>query len=188
MADVRHIYLSSFVAGVLVTVALTEIYRRYQQPQSGTTTKQSATRSSNPEDEELLASVRHGPPAIVDGVEGCIGNTPLFRIKSLSEETGCEILAKAEVSHLKYIWKNELTHIQYLNGAGGSPKDRVALSMIETVGTFSYCQCCQSLISQAEREGSLRPHSGDVIYEGTSGSTGISLATLARARGYLAHM
>ncbi|PCH01086.1 Tryptophan synthase beta subunit-like PLP-dependent enzymes superfamily [Penicillium occitanis (nom. inval.)] len=158
MADARHIYFSSFVAGVLVTVALTEIYHRYQQqPQTATSTiKQSTIRAANPDDEKLIASVRHGPPAIVDGVEGCIGNTPLFRIKSLSEETGCEILAKAE----------------FLNGAGGSPKDRVALSMIET----------------AEREGSLRPHSGDVIYEGTSGSTGISLATLARARGYLAHI
>lgn len=27
-----------------------------------------------------------------------MGNTPLFRIKSLSEETGCEIWAKAEVN------------------------------------------------------------------------------------------
>lgn len=43
---------------------------------------------------------RPGPPAIVEGIEGCIGNTPLFRIKSLSDETGCEILAKAEVCAL----------------------------------------------------------------------------------------
>jgi cysteine synthase A len=42
--------------------------------------------------------------------------------------------------------------------------------------------------SQAEEQGILTPHSGDTIYEGTSGSTGISLATLARAKGYLAHM
>jgi hypothetical protein len=34
---------------------------------------------------------------IVDGIEGCIGNTPLIRIKSLSALTGCDILAKAEV-------------------------------------------------------------------------------------------
>ncbi len=34
----------------------------------------------------------------------------------------------------------------------------------------------------------LTPHSGDAVYEGTVGSTGISLATLCRARGYLAHM
>lgn len=41
---------------------------------------------------------------------------------------------------------------------------------------------------QAEEKGLLTPFSGDAIYEGTVGSTGISLATLARARGYLAHM
>jgi hypothetical protein len=35
---------------------------------------------------------------IKEGIEGCIGNTPLIKIKSLSEATGCEILAKAEVS------------------------------------------------------------------------------------------
>ena len=93
---------------------------------------------------------------IREGVEGTIGNTPLIRIKSLSDATGCEILAKAE----------------FLNGAGNSPKDRVALSMIE----------------MAEEEGLLTPNSGDVIYEGTVGSTGISLAAICRARGYLAHM
>lgn len=90
------------------------------------------------------------------GIEGCIGDTPLFKIKSLSEATGCEIYAKAE----------------FLNGAGGSPKDRVALSIIET----------------AEKQDLLKPHSGDTVYEGTVGSTGISLATLCRARGYLAHI
>ena len=52
------------------------------------------------------------------GLESCVGNTPIFKIKSLSDETGCEILAKAE----------------FMNGAGGSPKDRVALNLINTVG------------------------------------------------------
>ncbi|GFR45963.1 hypothetical protein Agub_g7432 [Astrephomene gubernaculifera] len=47
------------------------------------------------------------------GVLGLIGNTPLVRIASLSEETGCEILAKAEM----------------LN-PGGSVKDRVALQVV----------------------------------------------------------
>lgn len=50
---------------------------------------------SKPQAEGLVA--HPGPPAIVEGIEGCIGNTPLFRIKSLSDETGCEILGKAEV-------------------------------------------------------------------------------------------
>lgn len=94
--------------------------------------------------------------AIAVGIEGLIGNTPLIKLKSLSEATGCEILAKAE----------------YLNGAGNSPKDRVALSMI----------------NHAEEEGLLVPDRGDTIYEGTVGSTGISLAAVCRARGYKAYM
>jgi len=38
---------------------------------------------------------------IVDGVEGLIGSTKLVRIRSLSQATGCEILAKAEVLFLR---------------------------------------------------------------------------------------
>ncbi|EDR11926.1 uncharacterized protein LACBIDRAFT_246912 [Laccaria bicolor S238N-H82] len=56
---------------------------------------------------------------------------------------------------------------EFLN-PGGSVKDRVALRMIE----------------DAERSGYLRPYTGSRIFEGTVGSTGISIATIARARGY----
>ncbi|KAK6934592.1 Pyridoxal-phosphate dependent enzyme [Dillenia turbinata] len=49
-----------------------------------------------------------------NGLVGAIGNTPLIRINSLSEATGCEILGKAE----------------FLN-PGGSVKDRVAVQIIE---------------------------------------------------------
>jgi hypothetical protein len=38
-----------------------------------------------------------GAEGIKEGIEGCIGDTPLIKIKSLSEFTGCDILAKAEV-------------------------------------------------------------------------------------------
>lgn len=34
--------------------------------------------------------------AVADGLPSLVGNTPLLRIRSLSEATGCEILAKAE--------------------------------------------------------------------------------------------
>lgn len=51
--------------------------------------------------------------AIRDGFSGSIGNTPLIRLARLSEETGCEILGKAE----------------FLN-PGGSVKDRAALYII----------------------------------------------------------
>ncbi|KXS19189.1 pyridoxal phosphate-dependent enzyme, beta subunit, partial [Gonapodya prolifera JEL478] len=50
---------------------------------------------------------------IADGIEEMIGNTPLVRIRSLSDATGCDILGKAE----------------FLN-PGGSSKDRVALSIL----------------------------------------------------------
>jgi cysteine synthase len=48
-----------------------------------------------------------------DGFAGAVGNTPLIRLKRLSEETGCEILGKAE----------------FLN-PGGSVKDRAALWIV----------------------------------------------------------
>ncbi|MCW8861076.1 MAG: pyridoxal-phosphate dependent enzyme, partial [Rhodospirillales bacterium] len=50
---------------------------------------------------------------IRDGFIGTIGNTPLIRLRKLSEETGCDILGKAE----------------FLN-PGGSVKDRAALAII----------------------------------------------------------
>ena len=50
---------------------------------------------------------------ILDGFAGAVGNTPLIRLGRLSQETGCEILGKAE----------------FLN-PGGSVKDRAALFII----------------------------------------------------------
>ncbi|OJJ98214.1 hypothetical protein ASPACDRAFT_31439 [Aspergillus aculeatus ATCC 16872] len=159
MDDHSRLYIgTAFVAGVLLTIGFKDlVYPELEQRIH----EYLACRQSQPaaDSEELSTETlvaRPGPPAVVEGIEGCIGNTPLFRIKSLSDATGCEILGKAE----------------FLNGAGQSSKDRVALSMIQI----------------AEEHGFLRPHSGDTIYEGTSGSTGISLASLARAKGYLAHI
>ncbi len=51
---------------------------------------------------------------IKDGFVGTVGNTPLIRLNKFSEETGCEILGKAE----------------FLN-PGGSVKDRAALYIIQ---------------------------------------------------------
>lgn len=90
-----------------------------------------------------------------EGLPALIGDTPVIRINSLSDATGCEILAKMEMSN-----------------PGGSAKDRVALAVIE----------------DAEKRGQIAPHRGDVVFEGTSGSTGISLAMLCRAKGYIAHI
>jgi len=48
------------------------------------------------------------------GFSGAVGNTPLIRLKGVSEETGCEILGKAE----------------FMN-PGGSVKDRAARGIID---------------------------------------------------------
>ncbi|KAI0187832.1 tryptophan synthase beta subunit-like PLP-dependent enzyme [Xylaria flabelliformis] len=173
----------AFVAGVLMTLGFKDLYPdlegRYQQKRSwarrlrrvstsnpsGTANAVRRRRSSflwggpvaledRETDQEALLHLRS--EGIVSGIEGCIGGTPLIEIHSLSEATGRTILAKAE----------------FLNGAGNSPKDRVALRMIEV----------------AEAEGLLVPGRGDTIYEGTVGSTGISIAALARAKGYRAHI
>src|SRR5262245_21832544 len=52
--------------------------------------------------------------AVRDGFIGTVGNTPLIRLQRVSEETGCDILGKAE----------------FLN-PGGSVKDRAALYIIQ---------------------------------------------------------
>ncbi|EKG22060.1 Cysteine synthase/cystathionine beta-synthase P-phosphate-binding site [Macrophomina phaseolina MS6] len=160
----------AFIAGILLTLGYKDVYpdleRRYRaarQPKPRRLDKRSSVWTLRSVHKVELKDNTADPDSfdlpeehIAEGIEGCIGNTPLIKIKSLSEATGCEILAKAE----------------FLNGAGNSPKDRVALS----------------IINMAEDEGILTPNSGDMIYEGTVGSTGISLAAICRARGYLAHI
>ncbi len=88
---------------------------------------------------------------VYDSLTQLVGHTPLLALNRLVYQVG----AQAEV----------LAKLEYFN-PGGSVKDRVALSMIET----------------AEKEGLLC--SGSVIVEPTSGNTGVGLAWIARVRGY----
>ena len=141
--DSRHV-ATAFFTGIAASYTIYEI------------TKYLGTNKPRTKPNQLLQHDTTTKPNDALGIESTIGNTPLIVIKSLSALTGCTILAKCE----------------FLNGAGNSPKDRVAAS----------------IITQAEEQGLLTPYSGDTIYEGTVGSTGISLATLARARGYKAHI
>ncbi|KAF9917645.1 hypothetical protein BX616_000332 [Lobosporangium transversale] len=152
----KHIAIGAAL-GVFFTLSTTAIVLATQGTSTNATryshSKSSRRRSSIGENLNRMIALPKPEKntMICDGVAGLIGNTPMMRIKSLSEETGCEILAKAE----------------FLN-PGGSTKDRVALSMINT----------------AERDHVLTPGNGSTIFEGTVGSTGISLAMIAKARGY----
>jgi len=90
------------------------------------------------------ATASHGRPAVLD----LIGNTPLVQLTRF--DTGpCQLFVKLESQN-----------------PGGSIKDRIGLSMIET----------------AERDGRLKP--GGTVIEATAGNTGLGLALVARAKGY----
>src|SRR5512139_1304596 len=78
-----------------------------------------------------------------------IGNTPLVRVNRMTAPEDAEIWAKLEGYN-----------------PGGSVKDRIALSMIDS----------------AEKEGKLKPKG--TIIEPTSGNTGIGLAMVAAIKGY----
>ena len=78
-----------------------------------------------------------------------IGNTPLVSLRTLIEDFTGTVMVKLEGQN-----------------PGGSVKDRIALSMIES----------------AEANGYLEP--GDTIIEPTSGNTGIGLALIAVVKGY----
>ena len=97
-----------FLAGILLTLGLKDFYpdleRRFHRRQKTHVSSIAAAGLDDTDKVELSdgteSNDRHvdkGKIHIPEGIQACIGNTPLFRIKSLSEETGCEILAKAEV-------------------------------------------------------------------------------------------
>lgn len=91
----QRIYIvASFITGVVITIGIGRIYssivHRFQLPREKISDKELPEHASK---DDLDVSEEN----ILEGIEGCIGNTPLFKIKSLSEATGCEILMKAEV-------------------------------------------------------------------------------------------
>ncbi|KAF7831277.1 cysteine synthase 2 [Senna tora] len=92
---------AAVVATVFVSLALSYFIcdRRTKSPSNNTQSPSSNKKSSNKKKKGLVDA---------------IGNTPLIRINSLSDATGCEILGKCE----------------FLN-PGGSVKDRVAVKIIE---------------------------------------------------------
>ena len=102
-----RVYLAlAFSAGVLLTLAFKDVYpdleRRYQiyrksKRHRGRTYTLDVGQAVSLKDNATGEHSDGQESEIPEGIEGCIGNTPLFKIKSLSEATGCEILAKAEV-------------------------------------------------------------------------------------------
>jgi len=86
---------------------------------------------------------------VANKITDLIGRTPLVRLNRMNKDLYGEVVVKLEAFN-----------------PGGSIKDRIALSMIES----------------AEREGLLNKDT--VIIEPTSGNTGVGLAMVAAAKGY----
>ncbi len=96
--------ITAFVAGIVLTLGYKDLYPdlewRFGRRRRANRTIASAGLNDsghiNLEDHE-----KNGVPVIEapEGIEACIGSTPLFKIKSLSSESGCDILAKAEVGY-----------------------------------------------------------------------------------------
>jgi cysteine synthase A len=105
-------FTTAFVAGVIATVGIQEILRFWRSSTSDahseTDYPQYAADGITLRDSSLTGDEQPHTPRIVQGIEGCIGNTPLFRIKSLSDVTKCEILAKAEVIYSAFSASGDL--------------------------------------------------------------------------------
>lgn len=83
----------SFTAGIIVAFLFQEKLKSIFGHPTDRKTVDHGVRSAG------QSSGRAVEGRIVQGIEGCIGNTPLLRIKSLSDATGCDILGKAEVCY-----------------------------------------------------------------------------------------
>ena len=98
-----------------------------------------------------LAELLSPTPPATDNYLSTIGNTPMVKLGKMLPPN-----CRAKAVYVKLEMQNP----------GGSIKDRIAKSIIET----------------AEAEGKLKP--GMTIVEATSGNTGIGLAMVAAAKGY----
>lgn len=97
---------TAFLAGIILTLGFKDFYPdlefRFWKRRKANKTLAGAGLNADDhiklEDRENEGGVGEVVCKLPEGIEACIGNTPLFRIRSLSEQTGCEILAKAEVT------------------------------------------------------------------------------------------
>lgn len=107
----RFYILGAFVLGVALTTAYTRQSLQEKDEASSRELKQHQkliSKFAKLNDLDILkkslaaieTSLEKGAGNIKEGIEGSIGDTPLIKIKSLSEYTGCDILVKAEVCNV----------------------------------------------------------------------------------------
>lgn len=121
---VRLQLTAAVLVGVLLTLGYKDLYpdleRRFRRQRARRRPRSSAAVAAGlvsdsgihlEDHEKANGNLQHNSNKdvgdIPSGIEACVGNTPLFRIKSLSEATGCDILAKAEV----VVWPSCFVHV-----------------------------------------------------------------------------
>ena len=101
-------YISAaFVTGILLTLGYKDFYpdlefRFWRRRNANKTLAGAGLTTTDHIDLEDHERDGGAEVKIPEGIAACIGNTPLFNIKSLSQETGCEILGKAEVTYSQF--------------------------------------------------------------------------------------
>lgn len=105
MGDHSKYYISgAFVLGAVVALGLQSLQHHgrqaseHQQEQHQIALRRLSKINDLDILKKSLSNIEIASGNIKEGIEGCIGDTPLIKIKSLSDATGCEILAKAEVA------------------------------------------------------------------------------------------
>ncbi len=104
----------AFVAGILVCLGFKDFYpdleRRFRSRYRAYAPSKTLAGAGlddeehiDLEDHERQGAKGNDAKAVLEGIESCIGKTPLIRIKSLSDETGCEIMGKLEVLMVMYM-------------------------------------------------------------------------------------
>jgi len=100
-----------------------------------------------------------------------MSETSIKKIQKALPQNYIDLIGNTPVAEIQHMSPNPNVRIfAKLEGfnPGGSVKDRI----------------CKSMIEAAEREGLLGPDTGRILFEPTSGNTGIGLAMIAAARGY----
>lgn len=123
--------------------------------------------------------------------EALVGNTPLVKLERLSRLVGRSIYVKMESLNPGGTGKDRaaLCMIRQAESTGDLPMPTQGISSTSSQAASSELTTMEPFHSKDSIEDSIhqamiRSRTGGLVVEGTSGSTGISLATLCAARGH----
>jgi cysteine synthase A len=158
----RRFLAATLRAAVVAASALEVSTTAFAEPPSSPLSEAAAAAAASSSPAPPLSSSVAVRSRAAQGLLETIGNTPLVGLRSLSQATGCRILAKCE--HM---------------GPGGSVKDRPAAHIITELERRG------QLVPREARDAAGDARTFTIV-EGTGGNTGVGMALVAAARGYKA--